>query len=56
MRLTKILISFLLLTAAARANIVISEIMYHPVEKAAYDANGDPVMDLSSDVHEFVEI
>jgi Lamin Tail Domain/Bacterial Ig domain/CotH kinase protein len=41
---------------AANANVVISEVMYHPVEKAAFDASGDPVLDLSEDIHEFVEI
>jgi hypothetical protein len=34
----------------------ISEIMYHPVERPAFDAEGRPVLDLSRDIHEFVEI
>ena len=38
------------------ARTVINEIMYHPVEKTAFDAAGDPVMDLSDDVHEFIEL
>src|SRR5947207_3053928 len=46
----------LIFTSLAEAGVVISEIMYHPVEKAAFDVNGDPVMDLSGDVHEYVEI
>jgi Big-like domain-containing protein/lamin tail-like protein/CotH protein len=40
----------------ARAQVVISEIMYHPVEEPAFNANGSPVLDLYEDVHEFVEI
>jgi hypothetical protein len=50
-----------LLVAAASlapAQVVISEIHYHPVEEPAFDstANYNPVLDLSEDVHEFVEI
>lgn len=30
--------------------------MYHPVEKPAFDAAGDPVLDLTEDVHEFIEL
>lgn len=41
---------------AARAQIVISEILYHPVEEPAFNADGSPVLDLYEDVHEFVEI
>src|SRR5947207_9438423 len=36
--------------------VVINEIHYHPVEEAAFDTNGLPVLDLSEDVHEFVEL
>ncbi|MGI8602442.1 MAG: lamin tail domain-containing protein [Verrucomicrobiales bacterium] len=53
------LFTFLLLVLAAtplRAGLVLSEIMYHPVEKAAFDAAGDPVFDLTDDIHEFIEI
>ena len=35
---------------------VISEVMYHPVEKPAFDAAGDPLFDLTDDIHEFIEI
>ncbi len=42
-------------TAAAPA-VVINEIHYHPVEEAAFDANGLPLLDLSEDVHEFIEL
>ncbi len=36
--------------------VAISEIMYHPVEEPAFNADGTPVLDLTQDVHEFVEI
>lgn len=38
------------------AQIRISEILYHPVEKEEFDTNGAPLLDLSSDVHEFIEL
>ena len=40
------------------AQVVISEIHYHPVEEPAFDSTAayNPVLDLSEDVHEFVEI
>jgi hypothetical protein len=50
---------FLLLgwaSVVTRGQVVISEIMYHPVEMEAFDAEGRPVLDLSADIHEFVEI
>lgn len=47
---------FFLVAGAVRAQIVINEIMYHPVEKPAFDAAGDPVLDLSEDIHEFIEL
>ena len=40
----------------ASAQVVINEIHYHPVENAAFDTAGNPLLDLSSDVHEFVEL
>lgn len=36
--------------------VVLNEVHYHPVELSAFDADGAPLLDLSSDVHEFVEI
>ncbi|MFN0128234.1 MAG: lamin tail domain-containing protein [Verrucomicrobiales bacterium] len=30
--------------------------MYHPVEKPVFDAAGDTVLDLTHDVHEFIEL
>ncbi len=45
-------------TTAGRppATLVINEIHYHPVENDAFNADRTPVLDLSSDLHEFVEI
>jgi hypothetical protein len=40
----------------AQDRIAISEIMYHPVEEAAFAANGEPLLDLSHDVHEYIEL
>lgn len=40
----------------SRAQIRITEIMYHPVEEPAFNADGSPVLDLYEDVHEFVEL
>jgi Calx-beta domain/Lamin Tail Domain/CotH kinase protein len=50
---------FFALTAfavVAAAQVVITEIHYHPVELPAFDASGNPLLDLTEDVHEFVEI
>ncbi|HXJ60938.1 MAG TPA: lamin tail domain-containing protein [Verrucomicrobiae bacterium] len=35
---------------------MINELMYHPVEEPTFDADGHPLLDLSEDVHEFVEL
>jgi hypothetical protein len=50
------LIALLMLTSAARAQVVISEIHYHPLEVPAFNTDGTPFLDLTDDVHEFVEI
>jgi Lamin Tail Domain/CotH kinase protein len=42
--------------AGAAPAVVINEIHYHPVELETFNANGTPVLDLSDDVHEFIEI
>ena len=47
---------FLALSSLASAQVVVSEIHYHPVEEPAFNADGAPGLDLSGDVHEFVEI
>ncbi len=53
----------LLLRTVAPAQVVINEIHYHPVEKANFDAAGNPTYtdtglaaDLKDDVHEFIEL
>jgi hypothetical protein len=53
------LVAVLILIVAAvtaSAQIVVSEIHYHPVEEETYNADGTPVHDLSDDIHEFVEL
>ena len=45
-----------LAVAQGEPRVVISEIMYHPVERPAFNADGSPVLDLSKDVHEFIEL
>ena len=42
--------------ALGQSNLFITEIMYHPVELPTFDTNGVPQLDLSDDVHEFVEL
>ncbi len=41
---------------AATERVAISEIMYHPVEEAAFNTDGTPLMELYEDVHEFIEL
>src|ERR1700748_2470800 len=45
-----------LLTARVAGAVIISEIHYHPVEEAVFNSDGTPALDLSEDVHEFIEI
>jgi len=40
----------------AQAQVVINEIHYHPVELEAFNSAGAPLLDLTDDVHEFIEI
>ena len=42
--------------ASASAQIVFTEIHYHPVEVPAFNADGTPYLQLTNDIHEFVEI
>ncbi len=42
--------------ATLHAQVHFSEILYHPVEQAAFNADGTPVLDLTNDVHEFLEL
>ena len=51
-----VLAGALALAHCAPAQVFLSEILYHPVEQAAFDTNGAPLVDLSSDVYEFVEL
>jgi hypothetical protein len=52
-----LVVAFLVLFSGRTVGqVVISEIMYHPVEAPEFDADGFPVLDLSSDVHEFIEL
>jgi hypothetical protein len=41
---------------AAQPVVVLNEIMYHPVEEPAFDADGKPLLDLYEDIHEFIEL
>lgn len=56
--LTYIFCTVLLASVRLAGQIVFSEIHYHPVEEPAFDntTNYNPALDLSEDVHEFVEI
>jgi hypothetical protein len=47
---------FSMATPRAQAEVLFSEIHYHPVEHPEFDESGYPLLDLSEDVHEFVEI
>ena len=40
----------------SHAGIFLSEIHYHPVEEATFDVAGSPTLDLTEDVHEFIEL
>jgi hypothetical protein len=40
----------------AAAQLVFTEIHYHPVEGPAFNADGTPCHHLTNDIHEFVEI
>jgi hypothetical protein len=41
---------------SASDKICINEIMYHPVEVPVFNNDGSPVLDLTEDVHEFIEL
>src|SRR6185436_10567537 len=44
------------LSAQAQPAVLINEIHYHPVELPAFNTNGTPRLDLTGDVHEFLEL
>ena len=50
-----VLVSFVL-PDVTRAQVVLSEIHYHPVEKSTFKPDGTPVLDLSKDLHEFIKL
>ena len=51
-----VLLATVFLAINGRAQIVVSEIHYHPLEKPAFNTDGTPTLDLTDDIHEFVEI
>ena len=50
------LLAGLLAAPPLGAQIIITEIMYHPVEQPLFSSGGQPAIDLTEDVHEFIEI
>ena len=44
------------LAPAVRGQVVINELMYHPVEEPAFTLDGQPVFNLAEDIHEYVEL
>ncbi|MBL9173250.1 MAG: lamin tail domain-containing protein [Verrucomicrobiales bacterium] len=50
------LVGWLTVASPASGAVLFNEIQYHPVEKADFNADGSPVLDLTEDVHEFVEL
>ena len=42
--------------STSRSAVLINEIHYHPTDEPAYDAEGFPVLDLTDDLHEFIEL
>lgn len=55
-RTLSLVLAWQLFASFLGAAVVINEIHYHPVEEAQFDGNGLPVLDLSEDVHEFLEL
>ncbi len=53
---TAVLLSLSVQPAGSAPAVFLNEIHYHPVEIAAFNADGSPILDLSEDVHEFLEI
>jgi len=43
-------------SAQAQPRVVISQLLYHQVELPVFNPDGSPVLDLSEDVHEYVEL
>jgi len=53
---TAVLLSLSVQPAGSAPAVFLNEIHYQPVEIAAFNADGSPILDLSEDVHEFLEI
>jgi hypothetical protein len=51
-----ILCVLLLCSTVALGQVILSEVHYHPVEEETFDTNWNPTLDLTADVHEFLEI
>src|SRR5688572_20819738 len=45
-----------LLLSSSSGQVVINEIHYHPVELPAFQTDGTPQLDLTEDLHEFIEL
>lgn len=41
---------------SASAQVVINELMYHPIEEPEFHEDGTPVLELYEDIHEFIEL
>lgn len=56
MSLRPFILIYTLTAGSVLAGVVINEIHYHPVEEPEFDAEYLPELDLSEDVHEFIEL
>ncbi|MBN8247563.1 MAG: lamin tail domain-containing protein [Verrucomicrobia bacterium] len=54
--LRQILPVLVVLAFSVRGSVVLNEIHYHPVEEPAFSPSGVPALDLTEDVHEFLEL
>ena len=55
-RTNVLLLGSLAVAISASAQLVLTEIHYHPVEVPAFNSDGSPYLPLTNDLHEFVEI
>lgn len=53
---SSLLLALLFAFLPSTAQVRFSEIMYHPVEETAFKPDGTPTIDLTHDVHEFIEL
>ncbi|MDB4436191.1 lamin tail domain-containing protein, partial [Akkermansiaceae bacterium] len=56
MSLRPFILTYTLTAGLVLAGVVINEIHYHPVEEPEFDTEYLPKLDLSEDVHEFIEL